>query len=63
MLYSVLLTIVVDYIYLFKEIWVNFRCYYSEKLIALNILHEVVPLGTHFTSKSTEAMLIKCLAQ
>ena len=30
-----------------------FRCYSSEKLIALNTLHEV---GTYFTAESTEAM-------
>ena len=40
-----------------------FQCYSSEKLIALNNLHEVVPPGTHFTAESTEAMRIKCLAQ
>ena len=39
------------------------RCQSSEKLIALNTLHEVVPPGTHFTAESTEAMQIKCLAQ
>ena len=38
-------------------------CYSSEKLITLNILHEVVPPGTYFTAESTEAMRIKCLAQ
>ena len=35
-----------------------FKCYSSEKLITLNILHEVIP-----TAESTEAMRIKCLAQ
>ena len=39
------------------------KCYSSEKLIALNTCHEVVPPGTHFTAESTEAMRIKCLAQ
>ena len=38
-------------------------CNYSEKLIALNTLHEVVPPGTHFTAESTEAIRVKCLAQ
>ena len=40
-----------------------FKCYSSEKLIALNTLHKVVPPGTHFTAESTEVMQIKCLAQ
>ena len=42
---------------------VIFKCYSSEKLIALNTHHEVVPSGTHFTGESTEEMRIKCLAQ
>ena len=33
------------------------------RIEALNTLHEVVPLCTHFTAESTEAMRIKCLAQ
>ena len=40
-----------------------FKCHSSEKLIAMNTLHEVVPPGTHFATESTEAMQIKCLAQ
>ena len=40
-----------------------FECYSSEKLITLNILHEVVPTWYSFTTDSTEAMRIKCLAQ
>ena len=40
-----------------------FKCYSSEKLITLNIIHEVVPPGTHCTAESTEAMRIKCPAQ
>ena len=40
-----------------------FKCYSSEKLITLTILHEIFPNGTHFTAESTEAMLIKYLAQ
>ena len=40
-----------------------FMCYASEKLIALNTLHEVVSPGTHFTAESTAAMWIKCIAQ
>ena len=39
------------------------KCYSSEKFIALNTHHEVVPPGTHFTAESTEVMRIKCLAQ
>ena len=34
-------------------------CYFTEKLIVLNALIEVVPTGTHFTAESTEAMQIK----
>ena len=40
-----------------------FKCYSSEKLITLNILHEAALPGTHFTAESTEAMQIKYLAQ
>ena len=40
-----------------------FRCYSSEKLIALNTFTSLSPPGTHFTAESTEAMRIKRLAQ
>ena len=41
----------------------DFYVLFLRKLITLNILHEVVPPGTHFTAESTEAMQIKYLAQ
>ena len=41
-----------------------FKCYSSKQLIAMDTLHKVViSPGTHFTTESTEAMRIKCLAQ
>ena len=42
---------------------VIFKCYSSEKPIALNTLHDDVPTWySFFTAESTEAMQIKCLA-
>ena len=47
-----------------KKEEVIFKCYSSEKLKALNTLHEVVHTWySFFTAESTEAMQIKCLAQ
>ena len=42
---------------------VIFKCYSSEKLIALTPFTWLSPPGTHFTAESTEATQIKCLAQ
>ena len=40
-----------------------YKCYFSEKLIALNTFHDVVNTWYSFYRCSTEALQIKCLAQ
>ena len=64
-IFSLVFTLALVEFYAYLLLFIYFQCsvYSSEKLIALNYIHGVVPSDTHFTAKSTEAMRIKCLAQ